>query len=161
MIVERPYILCFKGERVVKAKAYLLLAFLLLTLTTVQAGGGLVVIAHHDSGIKQLQRNDLTNLYLGRTKKLPSGAVAIPIDSPTDSEQRKAFYEQLVHKSLPEIQAYWARLLFTGQTSPPLQVENPKEALELVSHNKGAIAYIDRSQINPSVIIVYDFKSNQ
>lgn len=142
-----------------KTKAYLLAALLLIMLSAaLQANNDrLVVVAHRDSGITQLQRNELINLYLGRTKKLPSGITAMPIDSPDNSEQKKAFYEQLVHKSLPEIQAYWARLLFTGQATQPLQADNAAEVLELISHNQGAIAYIDLSQINSSVIIVYDF----
>jgi ABC-type phosphate transport system substrate-binding protein len=142
-----------------KTKAYLLST--LITLSTgSQADDRLVVIAHSDSGIKHLQRNDLINLYLGRTKKLPSGITAVPIDAPSDSEQKKVFYEQLVHKSLPEIQAYWARLLFTGQATPPQQIDNTEETLKMVSLNQGAIAYIDRSQVNASVIVVYDFKAN-
>lgn len=145
-----------------KIKAVLLSSLLLIMLSAASQANNdkLVVVAHRDSGIKQLQRNDLVNLYLGRTKKLPSGITAVPIDASADSEQKKAFYEQLVHKSLPEIQAYWARLLFTGQATPPMQADNAAQVLELVSHNQGAIAYIDRSQVNSSVIVVYDFKAD-
>jgi ABC-type phosphate transport system substrate-binding protein len=145
-----------------KTKAVLLSAILLIILSAAPQANDdrLVVIANRDSGIKQLQRSDLVNLYLGRTKKLPSGITAVPIDASANSEQKKVFYEQLVHKSLPEIQAHWARLLFTGQATPPLQADNAAEVLELIRHNQGAIAYIDRSQINSSVIVVYDFKTD-
>jgi ABC-type phosphate transport system substrate-binding protein len=143
-----------------KTKATLLSALLWAILSTGSQADGLVVIAHRDSGIKQLQRSELVNLYLGRTKKLLSGITAVPIDSSANSEQKKTFYEQLVNKSLPEIQAYWARLLFTGQATPPQQADSTAEVLEMVSHNQGAIAYIDRSQVTTAVIIVYDFNAS-
>ncbi|CAG1022798.1 hypothetical protein DOJK_01903 [Patescibacteria group bacterium] len=136
-------------------KKYLLSVLLSILSISIQADN-LVVVANPNSGIQQLNHNELVNIYLGRTKKLPSGVTALPIDLPTNSEQKKLFYEQLVHKSLPEIQAYWARLLFTGQATPPVEADNSTEVLNMITHNQGAIAYIDRKKVNSSVIIIYE-----
>lgn len=135
-------------------------AILLLMFSTMLYADDLVIIAHRNSGIKKLEHNELVNLYLGRSKKLPSGITALPIDWPPSSEQKKLFYEQLVHKSLSEIQTYWARLFFTGQATPPLQVNTAEEIIDMVTHNEGAIAYIERSKVNSSVTIVYEFNSS-
>jgi hypothetical protein len=119
--------------------------------------GQLVVIANPKSGVSTLSHNELVNLYMGRTKKLPSGISAMPIDLAIDSEQRRNFYQQLVNKPLAQVQAYWARLLFTGQTSPPRLADDPEKAINLVSRHEGAIAYVERNQVTSSVTIVFEF----
>jgi hypothetical protein len=136
----------------------LFLWFLLMFGVLSAEADSLVVIAHPNSGISYFKRSELVNLYMGRTKKLPSGITALPIDLPNNFNQKESFYRQLVDKPLPEIQAYWARLLFTGQATPPQQADSVNEVLDLVSHNQGAIAYINRSRVKPSVKIVFEFK---
>lgn len=105
----------------------------------------LVVVANPQSGIERLSRDDIVNIYLGRYRRLPSGTTAEPIDI-SDNEVKARFYRGLVRKSLPEINAYWARLVFAGKTRPPLAVESPEAALRRVAAEPGAIAYLDRSQ---------------
>src|SRR3546814_12808885 len=85
---------------------------------------------------------------MGRYRKLPSGIVAFPIDIGERSPEREQFYRQLVHKSLAEVDAYWARLVFSGQTSPPLQVTDGKTAVPLVAGNRAAIAYVARAVVD-------------
>ena len=142
---------------VIKTSA-LFIGLLLMVSAFSATADSLVVIAHPNSGISFFKRTELVNLYMGRTKKLPSGITALPIDLPNNFIQKESFYRQLVNKPLPEIQAYWARLLFTGQATPPRQADSMDEVLDLVSHNEGAIAYINSSVVNPSVKIVFEFK---
>jgi hypothetical protein len=119
----------------------------------------LVVIVNPASGVTALQPNDAVNIFMGRYRKLPSGIVAFPIDIGERSPEREQFYRQLVHKGLAEVDAYWARLVFSGQTSPPLQVPDGKTAVQLVAGNRAAIAYVDRSAVDERVKIVLDLES--
>lgn len=116
----------------------------------------LVVIAHPKSGIDKLGRNDVINIFLGRFRQLPSGLTAIPVDLPADNGERNAFYRQLVNKELAEINAYWARLVFSGRTTPPRQANTVDEALDFVATTPGAIGYVDRGQVNGRVKVVFD-----
>ena len=61
-------------------------------------------------------------------------------------------------KTLPEINSYWARLVFSGRASPPRQVQDDAEVIEIVSDNRGAIGYVDRSLVNEQVQIVFSFR---
>jgi ABC-type phosphate transport system substrate-binding protein len=115
-----------------------------------------VVIANPKAGITHLSRDDVTNIYLGRYRRLASGVTAEPIDQPVDSGLRGRFYRQLVDKSVAEIRAYWARLLFSGQTQPPRVAGNSDDAVHLVSRNPGAMAYVERSKIDSRVTVVFD-----
>jgi hypothetical protein len=135
------------------------LLLLLCILLVPQAAGAesLVVIVNPSSGVQQLSREEAINIFMGRYRKLPSGLLAFPIDIGTQSEERRRFYQLLVRKDLPEIDAYWARLVFSGQTSPPLQAPDGRTAVQLVASNRSAVAYVDRALVDARVKVVIDF----
>ncbi|MEO8019832.1 MAG: phosphate ABC transporter substrate-binding protein [Pseudomonadota bacterium] len=118
----------------------------------------LVVIVNPDSGIDRLTRDEVIDIFLGRYRKLPSGRAALPIDVSEPSTERARFYQLLVKKSSAEISSYWARLVFSGQTSPPFQVPDAKTAVELVQSNPNAIAYVDRASVTGHVKVVLEIK---
>ncbi len=115
-----------------------------------------VVIANPDSGIEKMSKDDVVNIYMGRYRKLPSGIKAMPIDLNTPISEKTKFYASMVNKELPEINSYWARLTFSGQGSPPRQADSVEQVLEIVSSNKGAIAYIDRKKLDKRVKVIFD-----
>lgn len=121
------------------------------------AAGGpedLVVIVNGASGVEQLNVDQAVNIFMGRSRSLPSGLVAFPIDIGDRSAERRAFYEQLVGKDLADVDAYWARLVFSGQTSPPLRVPDARTAVQLVAGNRAAIAYVRRGDADARVRVV-------
>ena len=117
----------------------------------------LVVIVNAASGVERLSREDVIDIFLGRYRKLPTGVAALPIDLEPGSERTK-FYQLLVKKSPAEISSYWARLVFSGQKSPPFQVADAKTALELVQSSPNAIAYVDRASVTSRVRVVLEIK---
>lgn len=118
----------------------------------------IVVIVHPASGVDKLSRDEVIDIFLGRYRKLPSGRVALPIDVADPSKERARFYQLLVKKSPAEISSYWARLVFSGQTSPPFQVPDASTAVELVQSNPNAIAYVGRASVNSHVKVVLEIK---
>lgn len=111
----------------------------------------LVVIVHPGSGVDRLTRTEVTNIFLGRFRQLPSGLKAMPFDV---TAHRDAFYLALVGRTPAEINAYWARLKFSGRTTPPPQVDEAA-ALARVASDTGAIAYVDRKAVDGRVKIVF------
>ena len=132
--------------------ATFILATWLLAIGSAYAAD-LVVIANTGGGFDKLSRDEAVNIFMGRYKKLPSGITALPVD---ETSEKAAFYRALVGKDLTEIHSYWARLVFSGQSSPPRLMDNPDEVIETVSNNKGAIGYIDRKKVNARVRVVLD-----
>lgn len=120
------------------------------------AATDLVVIANPGSGIEHLSRDEAIALYMGRSKKLSSGIAAQPIDQSSKTPVRASFYSELINKELAEVNSYWARLKFSGQSTPPRQVDTTAEVLQIVSSNNGAIGYIPRSAVDKRVKIVLD-----
>lgn len=136
-------------------------AFLLLILLILPPGGmvlaEVVVVMRAQPGVERLGTDDVTDIFLGRYRKLPSGARAVPIDQPEGSSLKAEFYRQLVNKEPAQINAYWARLYFSGKTSPPAQASSAAEVISMVLDTPGAIAYIERRQIDARLKIVHDF----
>jgi hypothetical protein len=129
---------------------------LCLMLISPLAAADLVVIAHPQGGIEQLSQTDVLNIYLGRYRRLASGLTAEPIDLPGDAELKRQFYRKLVGKNLAEINAYWARLVFSGNTKPPRTVASAEEAMQRVARYPGALAYVDRKMVDKRVVIVFE-----
>ncbi|MDB6100917.1 MAG: hypothetical protein JWO52_916 [Gammaproteobacteria bacterium] len=134
-----------------------LLLTALLDMRTAGAGN-LVIVVNPASGIEQLTRNQTIDIFLGRNRKLPSGAVAIPIDMRSGTPERKEFYLLLVGKDFAQMSSYWARLVFSGQASPPFPVPDARTALELVATNPNAIAYLDSTTVDNRVRVVLELK---
>ncbi len=120
------------------------------------AASDIVVITNPGSGVERLTRDEVTAIYMGRSKKLASGLQAIPIDQAPTNPEKARFYRDLIDKELPEVNSYWARLTFSGRGTPPRQVNSISEVIETVATNKGAIGYIPRANIDRRVRVALD-----
>jgi ABC-type phosphate transport system substrate-binding protein len=138
----------------------LMVAMFLLALQPVAASdaASIVVIVNPQSGVDKLSKQEAIDIFLGRYRKLPGGRVALPIDVAEASSERARFYQLLVKKSTAEMSSYWARLVFSGQTSPPFQVPDSRTAIELVQSSPNAIAYVDRASVTANVKVVLELK---
>lgn len=116
-----------------------------------------VVVVSATSTIGPLSQDQVINIFLGRYRRLPNGDLAVPIDQPETGSLRAEFYRRLVNKDLNEINAYWARLIFSGRTSPPIQAMDAAEVIQLLKTNPGGMTYVERSQIDKRLRIVLEF----
>lgn len=131
-------------------------ALLSLALSVLTAGASeLAVVVNLQSGIEPLTKAEVINIFLGRQKKLPSGKTALTLDLNGENAEKRQFYARLVDKDLAEINSYWARLIFSGQGSPPRQIETTEELLDIIENNRGAIGYIERAKVDQRVKIIY------
>ena len=126
-----------------------LLALLLSTQSV--AAEELVLIVHRDSGISTLSREQASHLFLGRVKMLPSGARANVVEA---EPLRAGFYRRLLGREIAEINAYWARLQFSGRTQPPLRVSDSAAAVARVAEDPQAIAFVDAVPDDPRARVV-------
>jgi hypothetical protein len=130
----------------------LILCSLIIWSTNISAE--ILVIMNKHSQVSNLTRRQLVDLYMGRAQALPNGEAALPLDQSPTSAIRKAFYQGLVGRSVAEMNAYWARLLFTGRASPPRVLDEADAILRAVRQNRGVIGYIDASELDGTVKVV-------
>lgn len=114
----------------------------------------IMVITNKNCSLEYMQREQIVDLYMGRTIYLPDQSLAIRIDLPPDSPIRKNFYRKLVNKSVTQVNAYWARLLFTGRSTPPQVLDSPEHVINAIRQNKNAIGYINEADLDDSVKVV-------
>jgi ABC-type phosphate transport system substrate-binding protein len=136
-------------------KIWRLIVLTMLVFSATPAQAELVVIVNAGVKIEKLSRDDVINIFMGRYRKLSDGSSVQPLDIKGESQERQNFYKKLLDKNLAEINAYWARLIFSGRTTPPAVLDTPSEVLERVAHDPSAIGYIERSSLNTQVKVVY------
>lgn len=106
------------------------------------------------SPVEALTQRDVLALYTGRTRTLPSGETATPLDQPRDGAVRAAFYQALTGMDIARINSYWARLHFTGQVQPPQIVADDNAAIQRLRADHSGIAYLSREPQDPAVRVV-------
>ena len=109
---------------------------------------GWLIVVKADAEIEQLSKKQVISLFLGRTKFLPSGEKAQALDFPIESPKRASFYHALTGKNIADIDAYWARLKYSGKASPPTPVDSDEQIIALVSSVSAAIAYLPLEREN-------------
>lgn len=110
----------------------------------------ILVVVNAKTATASLTPRDVSDLYLGRTRNLPNGQSIVAVDHPSASPIRARFYKALTGKAITDINAYWARLLFTGQSSPPQSMSDGAALIESIKNNPGLIGYVEQNQLpNP------------
>lgn len=122
-----------------------ILIFMMLMIGWLGSGAAadeLWVIVNSKNPISAMDKAEVSALYLGRYQAYRDGSFALPLDQLADGDVRATFYQLLTGKSEVYINAYWARILFTGRAMPPRQLENDSAVLAIVQKNPSAIGYV-------------------
>ncbi|MBX3616546.1 hypothetical protein [Nitrosomonas sp.] len=134
---------------------YLIAMIVLMLLISVQAQADIVVVVHPSSRLKNLTQQQIIDIYMGRIHAVEDTNRIVPYDQPQDSELRASFYQHLTGRPVAFINAYWARLLFTGRASPPRQVTDNMSIVDIVEKDPNVIGYIDERNLNDRVSVVF------
>jgi hypothetical protein len=126
----------------------LVAAACLSALPCLPAQAELVLVVNNRSSIQQLTREEVVNIFMGRYRKAPDDSSIQPLDQETEAAARRLFYRELINKSQEEVNAYWARLVFAGRTTPPIPIRSTPELLDKLIKDPNAIAYVERNVLN-------------
>lgn len=107
------------------------------------ASGELAIIVNSTNEIKQIDVEQVASIFLGKSRELPDGTKVIPLDQLEEDGVRLEFYTKVVKKTLPQLNSYWSRLIFTGRGQPPFAVSGDDEVLEFIASNPNMIGYVD------------------
>ena len=117
----------------------------------------ITVIANSNNEMGTLTRKQIADIYMGRITSLPNGSIPLPLDYQGDSAVRSHFYQSITGKNMAQINAYWARLSFTGQGNPPRRLADKAAILQVVGKNPGAVGYVDNvapdANVTPVMIL--------
>lgn len=101
----------------------------------------IVVFVNKDSDLQSLTKKQVTGFFLGRNRFSSKVKRVLTFDFPADLQVRTEFYEALTGKSISVIDAYLARLKYSGNVTLPIIKKDCDSLLEAVKSNEHAIAY--------------------
>lgn len=120
--------------------------------TAAQAEVYLVVAAN--SPVQSLTRKDAVNLYTGRTRQLASGQVVQALDLPRDDALRGEMYRLLTGQTLAQVNSYWSRLTFTGQTWALPTADSEAQVVDTLRANPMTVGYLSREPAGRGLRVV-------
>jgi ABC-type phosphate transport system substrate-binding protein len=129
-------------------------AFALLSVGGNLAAADVVAVVSSASAITELSKAQVSEIFLGRVSRFPSGALAVPIDQEEGSHARDEFYFTYTGKSPAQLKAHWAKIVFTGRGQPPRSVPSSSDIKRLLAPNPQAIGYLERSAVDSSVRVL-------
>jgi len=108
-----------------------------------------VVVVGASSPATAVSAEQVAALYTMRLKSLPGGGSVQLVVVEATKPQLYGF----LGKSEDQIKAIWARHLFSGSATPPLEVATPADARKAMG-NPNAIAVIDSAAVDASMKVV-------
>lgn len=126
-------------------------ACLVLSVSGSSAMADVVVVVSSQSQVTALSKGQVADIFLGKARRFPNGAVAVPIDQAEGSAARDEFYMRVAARSAAQVKSHWSKIIFTGRGQPPLAVLNDGEMKKRIAANPAAIGYIDRRLLDASV----------
>ncbi len=136
-----------------------LLAALPTLLAAAAARADTFVVVNAANPVKALSVKEATDLYMGRTRNFPNGEFALVFDLPREHAGRAAFYQQLVGLPPAQVNSYWSRLMFTGQTLPPQPLPSEAAVVEMVKRNPSAVGYVGYEPADRGVRVVLTLRA--
>lgn len=112
-----------------------------------------VLVVSENSPIHKLSRHEVADIFLGNSRSQPQLGKIVPLDR-TQEALRQEFYQAYLGKSLPQVKAHWAKIIFTGRGHPPRTVSNAEELKNVLGSNPNAVGYAERDAVDETLRIV-------
>lgn len=139
-----------------KARTGLFIAVLLApTFCIGLAHADIVVVVNAKSSLTTLSKDQVSDIFLGKSATLPSGEQAIPLELAEGSAIRDEFHGKITGKSPTQLKAYWSKMVFSGRATPPKEVPNPAEVRKIVATNPNTIGYLDKASVDANIKVVF------
>ncbi|HYD33441.1 MAG TPA: hypothetical protein VEA39_02630 [Methylophilaceae bacterium] len=124
------------------------LSLVLLTSIPAQAADVVLVVAAN-SPVVSLDRQEVEDIFLGKMTSLTRIGKVTPLDR-SEENLRQQFYETYTNKTLSQVKAHWARIIFTGRGYPPKAV-NLDDLKRTLRSNPSAIGYMSADQVDDTL----------
>ncbi|MFM9436745.1 ABC-type phosphate transport system substrate-binding protein [Janthinobacterium sp. CG_23.3] len=121
---------------------------LLLAMGAVPARAELVLVVNPKNPATKMFPSQAAQFFLG------GSVLFTPIEQAEGSAIRAEFYKKVLEKEPSQVQAVWAKLIFTGKGKAPKEYKSSADVKKAVGENVNAIAYIEKAAVDDSVKVV-------
>lgn len=115
---------------------------------TIPAFAELVIVVNPQNDTKSMSSSQIAQYFLGGSVQFT------PIEQANGSPIRLEFYKKVLEKEPPQVQAIWARIVFTGKGKPPRELKTSDEIKKAIRENVNAIGYIEKTAVDDSVKVI-------
>lgn len=114
-----------------------------------------VVVVSTKSALAALSKDQVSDIFLGKSSTFPGGELAIPIDLSEGTAQREEFHKTVTGRSANQLKAYWSKMVFSGRATPPKEAPSQSDVKKIVATNPSTIGYLDKSAVDASLKVVF------
>ncbi len=128
-----------------KKRSFLLVSITILIvfmISDAQLSSNYKIIVHSSNPVSKITRDDLSKIFLKKIKIWEDGNEIHPVDLVYDSPVRKGFSNEIHHRPVSKIKAYWQMQIFSGKDVPPPQLDYEDDVMSFVKSDPGAIGYL-------------------
>ncbi|MGR5260114.1 hypothetical protein ACPV5Q_09090 [Vibrio astriarenae] len=105
--------------------------------------------------LEPLSASKAKKLYRGKTKKLQGERIELS-DWPEGASVRNDFYQELLGKTVAQMNAHWASLSFSGKARPPkVAGGDASSIIDWLDDDPGRIGYVPLDQVPSNANIIY------
>lgn len=131
---------------------------MLMMLSSFCDASEIVVVVNLGNPVQSLTSKQISDFFLGRRRNFPSGDAVIVFEQERGSKVREDFFRRLNGMTIKQLNAYWARLQFSGEIQPPESFSDTRDLLEAIKENRNAIGYAEAEQVDNSVKVILRLK---
>ncbi|MFG6461322.1 hypothetical protein ACG04Q_07020 [Roseateles sp. DXS20W] len=139
-------------------RRHCLAAMLLALLPALPARADFYVVVNASNPQRALTQKEAVDLFMGRSRAFANGELALIFDLPRDHPRRAAFYQALTGMSAAQVNSYWSRLMFSGQSVPPQSLPDEAAMAGLLRRNPSALGWLGREPTEPGLRTVLVLK---
>jgi ABC-type phosphate transport system substrate-binding protein len=100
------------------------------------------LIVHQSNPLTAVSREELSKIFLKKTRRWPDNRPAQPVDLNDASPVRARFSRDVHDRALSAVLAYWRQKIFSGAGVPPPEKRSDAEIIAYVSANPNAVGYV-------------------
>jgi len=112
-----------------------------------------IVVVNNDVGASALDRNEVKNIFLGKTAKWDNGENITPVTL-SNGPVHEDFLKSFVRKNSSQFSSYWKQMIFTGKGISPKAFASEDDLVKFVKETPGCIGYIDSATPHDGVKVV-------
>ncbi|MBU2877408.1 MULTISPECIES: hypothetical protein [Aliiglaciecola] len=125
--------------------------FMLLILFGKLAHADFYIVVNANNPQQNMTKKEVVNLFMGRSRGFSNGDFALVFDLPRDDPNSAAFYKALTGWSMAQVNSYWSRLMFSGQSMPPQPLPNEKAMIDILKRNPSGIGWLSEAPEDDSL----------
>ena len=132
---------------------------LFLTVISLPVYGQVAVICHPQIQENEIDKVRLLDFYSGDILQWTDGTPVVLVDLKEKGKVKNSFYDFL-GKSTSRMKSIWMRNMLSGESDPPLSIQDEGEILSLVAKTPGAIAFINLNMVDDTVKLLAEIPFN-